>query len=376
MNIGFIAPHDPLDKKSWSGIYYRLFKSIENRGFNVISMHIRYTKNQMRVIRLCSTIHSFFYRKKYNPIHNFARAYIAANYFSKKIKQNNIDLIFAPVAAPEIALLNTDVPIIYLSDSSFNQVMEYYSYKNWTNLSSFSIKESNIIERRALQKSSYIIYCSRWAADYAIDFYKLDKHRIKIIGFGANIDTPKNINYDKNYNGTINFLFLGVDWVRKGGEIALKTIEILNSKGYDARLVVCGCIPPVKSPFLEVVPFLDKNKSQDNIKLQELLVQSHFLFLPTRAECFGIVFCEASAYGLPIITTDTGGVTAIVENSINGYALPIDASIDDYVSLIEDLLNSPEKIKAITKSARLKYENELNWDIFGEKFEALAKSLK
>lgn len=35
----------------------------------------------------------------------------------------------------------------------------------------------------------------------------------------------------------------------------------------------------------------------------------HLLLLPTRAECAGIVFNEASAYGVPILLTDTGGVS-------------------------------------------------------------------
>lgn len=376
MKIGFLTYSDPLDRKSWSGIHYRLFKAIENRGFTVVPLGpMTYTKTQKRIMRAFGMLHSIiFYKKKYNPIHNSARAYFSASFFSKKIKQNNIEVIFAPVSAPEIALLKTDVKIIYLSDSSFNQIIEYYSYSFWTNLSSFSIKESNFIERKALQKSSYVIYPSQWAAEYATSYYKLDPNRISIIKFGANMDTPKTINYGKDYGDTIKFLFLGVDWVRKGGDIALETVEALKSKGYNVKLIVCGCIPPNVSDILEVIPFLDKNKPEDNKQLENLLYQSHFLFLPTRAECYGIVFCEASAYGLPIITTDTGGVTSIVENGINGYALPLKAPAEDYVKLIEGLIQSPDKIEAMTKSARAKYESELSWDVFGEKFEMLAKS--
>lgn len=375
MTIGFLTPSDPLDKKSWSGIYYRLFKTIENRGFTVVPLGpIKYTKPQKLIIKTCNILHSIFFQKKYNLIHNFTSAYFAGNFFSKKIKRNNIDVIFAPTASTEIALLKTDKPIIYLSDSSFNQIKDYY--KLFSNLSTISIKESNLIEKRAILKSRAIIYPSKWAAEYAVNFYKADREKISIIGLGANIDTPEQINYHKNYNSTIGFLFLGVDWIRKGGDIALKTLEILHSKGYDVKLTVCGCVPPVKNTLMEVIPFLDKNKTEDNVRLQELLLQNHFLFLPTRAECYGIVFCEAAAFGLPVITTDTGGVTSIIQNGVNGFALPIDALIEDYVNTIQDLLNSPEKIIAISKSARLKFENELNWDIFGRKFEIIIKSFK
>ena len=256
--------------------------------------------------------------------------------------------------------------------TSFNQMRNYYN--DFSGLSSFSINESNDIERRAIMKSRFIIYPSKWAADYSIQFYKATPGKVKVLKFGSNIQAPNEMP-ERNYKGRLDFLFLGVDWLRKGGEIALETLIQLKQKGYDVKLIVCGCAPPQMHSLIEVIPFLDKNIEEDNVKLRSLLSTSHFLFLPTRAECYGIVFCEAAAYGLPVITTDTGGVTSIVENGINGFALEIDASIDDYVSKIMELLNYPEKIKAISNAARVKYSSELNWDIFGEKFEAIAKSL-
>lgn len=374
MNIGYLAPGDPLDKKSWSGTYYSLYKSIEKRGYNVISISpMVYTKTQIRIMKVFTKVHHLITKKKYNPIHNFIMARFAANYFSKKLIQHKIDIIFAPCASTEFALLKTDLPIVYLSDTSFNQVRDYYGW--WTDLSEFSIKESNKIEKMAMDKSKAIIYSSQWAADYAINYYKIDPEKVKIIGFGANLDTPAQVDFIKDYDNTITFLFLGVDWVRKGGDIALKTVEKLHKNGYNVKLLVCGCVPPVNSSVMEVIPFLNKNKQDDNLKLQKLLTQSHFLFLPTRADCTPIVFCEAAAYGLPIITTDTGGVTSIVENAVNGYALPFEASVDEYVKTIQNLLNAPEKIRSISKSARLKYETELNWDVFGEKFEQLIDAL-
>lgn len=375
MNIGFLSPADPLDKKSWSGTYYSLYKSVLDRGYNIISLSPPvYSKNQLRIMKLVNKVHGILFRgKKYNPIHNLPTAFFAANFFSRKLKENKIDLIFAPCASTEFAFLKTDLPIIYLSDTSFNQVRDYYDW--WTGLSSFCIRESNYIEKRAIQKSKAIIYSSNWASEYVIDYYKADPAKIHTIGFGPNIDTPKSLDYNKDYSSTITFLFLAVNWFRKGGDIALQVIENLNSKGYNVKLLVCGCIPPVESKLMEVIPFLDKNKAEDNIKLQNLLANSHFLFVPTRADCTPIVFCEAAAYGLPIITTDTGGVTSIVEHCVNGFALPLDASIEDYVRIIQDLLDSPDKIISISKSARYKYENELNWDKFGEKFENLVKSL-
>lgn len=49
-----------------------------------------------------------------------------------------------------------------------------------------------------------------------------------------------------------------------------------------------------------------------------------FLFSLTRAECHGIVNCEACAFGLPIFSYATGGVPSYVINDFNGFAFSLD----------------------------------------------------
>mgnify|MGYP001807222158 FL=1 len=85
--------------------------------------------------------------------------------------------------------------------------------------------------------------------------------------------------------------------------------------------------------------------------------------MPTRAEAFGIVFCEASAFGLPSISTSVGGVSTAVKNNVNGYLLPYEAQHEDYAKLICDIWYDTSRYTSLSESSRLLYENELNWDI-------------
>ena len=48
-----------------------------------------------------------------------------------------------------------------------------------------------------------------------------------------------------------------------------------------------------------------------------------------------MVFPEANSYGVPVITTDTGGVADVVHEGVNGHLLPIDARADAYADLLE-----------------------------------------
>jgi glycosyltransferase involved in cell wall biosynthesis len=100
-------------------------------------------------------------------------------------------------------------------------------------------------------------------------------------------------------------------------------------------------------------------------KLENLYKRSHLFFLPTRAECFGIVFCEANSYGIPVISTDTGGVSSVIQNDINGYLLALSATHKDYYEEIVKLLINRNKLKEISISSREKYLRDLNWGIWG-----------
>ena len=134
------------------------------------------------------------------------------------------------------------------------------------------------------------------------------------------------------------------------------------------KLQVVGCIPPVEeAEAMNVIPFLNKNNPEEARQIFNFLQNSHFMFMPTRADCTPISFCEAASYGLPVISTDTGGVAAVVEPGETGILLPVNASSEQYADEIEILLQNPEQIRALSQNAREKYEKELNWSVWGEK---------
>jgi glycosyltransferase involved in cell wall biosynthesis len=138
----------------------------------------------------------------------------------------------------------------------------------------------------------------------------------------------------------------------------------LNELGLESELTVCGCVPPknYNHPKMNVIPFINKNDKAQYQTFQQILLNSDFLLLPTRAECYGIVFCEASAYGLPVITTNTGGVSGAVKDGVNGFLLSVDADANEYAIKIMELFSNDEKYYSLVKSSRNLFEKKLNWD--------------
>ena len=113
---------------------------------------------------------------------------------------------------------------------------------------------------------------------------------------------------------------------------------------------------------MSVIRHLDKNDPSQRARLTDLFLSSDFLLLPTRAESYGIVFCEASAFGLLSVTTATGGVPTIVRDGENGALLPLDAGPDDYATVIRRLYEQPDELAALSASSRAAFETRLNWD--------------
>jgi glycosyltransferase involved in cell wall biosynthesis len=116
---------------------------------------------------------------------------------------------------------------------------------------------------------------------------------------------------------------------------------------------------------MKVIPFLNKNDVSQMKSFTQLFQDTHLLFLPSKAECFGIVFCEASAYGIPSITTNTGGIPNAVYDGVNGFCLDVNANPKEYYNTIVQLIEDTEKYKALSKSSRALYLNKLNWENWG-----------
>ena len=365
--IAFLTKEDPLDKRSWSGTYFRMLDSLKNEFDEVIPLGPIKLPIIERIVRIVEILTLKLLKKKYQNDHSILYSIAYAFVIKRKLRNQNFDALFVPSSSTLIAYLKTDIPLFYYSDATTHLMINYYDY--FRNLSDFSLKESNLMEKKAIMNARASIFASDWAAQDAITTYHSKIENTFVIKMGANIKTaPKEIFLEKKLSQkTCTLLFLGVDWKRKGGDIVFKTLELLLDQGFDANLIVCGCIPPVTHPGMTVYPFLNKNLEKDYEIFTQLLEDAHFLFLPTRAECAGIVYCEAAANGIPSIATDTGGVSSYVINSVTGYTLPLSAGAEEYAEIIKTAFTNKKLYAKLSEQSRKQYFDELNWQVWAKK---------
>ena len=281
---------------------------------------------------------------------------------SERIKVMGYDLIFFGDFLLT-TFLDVNMPFVFLSDITCDQMRPHYR--------KFDEKQDGYcmnLEKRSLEKSDRIIYSSEWIKQKAVEFYNVDSNKIDIVEFGANIPTPPYYSNEINMD-LCRLVFIGKDWERKGGDRLLQIYEILKNDGFLCTLTIIGSEPSGMDEIndITVYPVLNKSKPADLKILGKILSESHFLVLPTIFEAFGIVFCEASAYALPSITANVGGVGQAVIDGKNGFLLPADATPGDYAEKIKTVFNDMENYLKLRKSSRKEFETRLNWDVWGEK---------
>jgi glycosyltransferase involved in cell wall biosynthesis len=247
-------------------------------------------------------------------------------------------------------------------------MLNYYPW--YCGLSQAASRDGLECDTLALRRSRLAIYSSAWAAKSAIDRHGGDPAKIRVLPFGANLESGFE---ESELEALIpqrlarpwQFLLVGVDWTRKGADIALQVVGELNRRGFPSELVVADCQPPRSmgdlSRYLKLEGFLDKQTTSGHGRLAELYRSALFYFMPSRAEAYGIVYCEANAFGVPCLATDTGGVCSLIQDGVNGQCFATEEPTNTYADVILSTITPGGYPIMARNSLRLSRER-LNWN--------------
>ena len=183
MRILLLTPGDPFNHRSWSGTLNSITTTIQKLGHEVL-WHGKIPRGSL-LLRLKITLYNLFIRKKYRWKHSIEHSKRIGEIISARIEDMNYDLILVIAASTESAFVNINVPIIYISDATFDSMVNYES--SFSNISSRSIEEGNYLEKKILQRSTYILYPSDWPINSAIKYYGVSKQKITKAKFGPNL---------------------------------------------------------------------------------------------------------------------------------------------------------------------------------------------
>ncbi len=298
MKIAYVTCEDAT---SGNEIWYYIAKSLENQSLTLDYLGPLKTP----------LLHKFLLKPKYHFYRTFFDQWhsrerdkaLLKNYaqqVSSKLTHSDADIVLSPNSpgSQPIAYLECEQPIVIWTDVTLSSVIDFYPDFFKDKLAPETLKDGLDNERSAINRSSLLIYTSEWAANSAINYYQLDPAKVKVVSTGPCIKCDRNLNdikllLEAKPNNLCKLLFLGRDWLRKGGDVALRVATELNESGLPTELTVVGCSPNNDEPlpkFVKVINSIDKSTPAGFNAMHQLFSETHFLILPTLADCTPNVF--------------------------------------------------------------------------------------
>lgn len=374
--IAFATIGDASEVRFWSGTPFHMAKSLANEGHEVV--HIGpLSAPILPLYKTYSRLCRAFRRQGLSPFHAGPVVAQYAADAARKISAISPDIVFAPAGSSFAWGVPKGVPLVYASDATFRLVDNYHP--NYRNLSRNAREIAERLERDTIARADLVLYPSEWAAESAVRDYGADCARVHVIPWGANLKEAPNRDsvLGRRKPGPCRLLFIGANWEEKGADIAIGTLAELKDRGVEAELVICGCTPPkpVTQDSLTIIPYLDKNDREQRDRLDQLYRDADFFLLPTRADCYGIVFCEAAAHGVPSIAPATGGVSCAIRDGETGILLPPNARKADYARVIFETFANQDRLARLRQSSRDAFEARLNWQAWAQRVSNLIQTL-
>ena len=375
MKIAYCTFGKAGDIRAWSGLDYHIVKSLGMQE-NVEVVYIdelstKRNKNLQIVEKILVKLVRIFTGKIYDSGRTISLAKFYAKQIEKRIP-SDVDVVFAPTSIL-MTYLKTDKIKVFYTDAEFVGMLNYYD--SFANLSPLTISQGVKIEEDAINNCDLVLYASDWAANGAKKNYKItNPEKIKVVPFGANMEFVERTEnevlqiVESKDTNICNLLLVGVEWKRKGCDLAVKIAKLLHERGVKVRLDIVGIKnPPIELPeYIVSHGFVSKATQDGKNKINNLFENAHFFILPTQAECFGVVYSEAASFALPSLTTNTGGVPTAVKDGVNGKIFELSANENEYADFIEKMLISPEEYRKFCVSSYNYYKTQLNWNVAGK----------
>lgn len=262
--------------------------------------------------------------RKFNPFSDF-RTVLA---YRRILKANKFDIVqtfdtkpafILPFAAlglgSKIVRTVTGMGTIFMSDG-----IKFKAYRAIYNIFHFLVRK----------KVYHTTFQNEDDRNYFMDNKLVFPYNSSLI-YGSGIDLSKYRHVARETNTRFTFICVARLVFEKGIVNYLEAAQICKDKNYNFKFLLVGPLEEaskrlnsqVLEKYSNVVDWLGPRED-----IQELMLQSDAFVLPTFREGFSRVLLEASALGLPSITTNVPGTNEIIRDLKEGLHVKVDNSVD------------------------------------------------
>lgn len=250
---------------------------------------------------------------------------------------NRLARRFVEQYRPDITLQTTTrfnaatgvVPHFTMIDTTLASIRA--AYRGFYGSSDRALALLDAFQRQVYAASTAVFAMGGYVRESLVADYGVPPERAFVVGAGPNIVLGQR----SPVVGSKKILFVGSNWVRKGGPTLLEAFRRIRGKHPEAILNIVGPSPVTDEPGVNPigrVPF---------DRLHHYYTEARLLALPTVFEAFGNTFVEALHFGVPIVATSIGAISEMVHDGVNGFTVR-PGDVDALASALDRLLESDE----------------------------------
>jgi glycosyltransferase involved in cell wall biosynthesis len=255
---------------------------------------------------------------------------------NRQLRKANPDVALIGNMALNLVLGRSGMPMFTMLDATQIQLQSFGSKygiypSKVKRLESFK----HSMRCRTYDRCVGIFSFSNWAKKSLVTHYGIDPAKIHVIPQGVAIDRWEYGAQSDKSDKVCNILFVGGDFWRKGGGVLLDWAARTKDRNWHLHIVTQDHID-LEDNRITVYHGIQPGDG----KLSELFTMAHLFALPTFADCSPSAVMEALASGLPVITSQVGGVPEMIIEGTTGFAIPA-AKMEMLDSVLSLLINDP-----------------------------------
>jgi glycosyltransferase involved in cell wall biosynthesis len=236
-------------------------------------------------------------------------------------RRRRLDALF--VHTNSISILSADyfarIPTMLSLDAT---PLNYDEFAHWYGheVHAARIERAKLLVNRAVmgQVRRFTTW-SEWTKRSLVCDYGVAEEKIAVFAPGtllANFPSPAS--RGSRRPGPMRLLFVGADFVRKGGDLLLAVYKEHLAATSELHLVTAADIPTRDGVHVY------RGVKPHTQELRQLYADADVFVLPTRGDCLAVVLGEAMASSLPIVTTRVGGHAEAVREGETGFVIDPD----------------------------------------------------
>lgn len=269
--------------------------------------------------------------------------------------------------------LNSDYLFTFQMQSLFDCSLPrvpHFVYTDHTYLANLNYKDFNPtqmvsrswieLERQIYKNAAITFVRSSNIKQSLIEQYNYPAERVFCVYAGSNVSVDDRMTQQKSYTAK-KILYVGIDWIRKGGPDLVEAFRRVLVKHPDASLTIIGANPKVDIPNCSVLGRIPPEEVAQHYEKATLFC------LPTHLEPFGIAFLEAMQARLPVIGTRIGAIPDFVRDGWNGFLIE-PGDVQGLTDALIKLLDNPDQRREFGERGFALAKERYSWEVVGRRF--------